>query len=156
MPWLPPAHFPASREKTPLSLQSASPNVENLKDIRGLGTIWPSFPAAEFGALGRELAAEFETRPLAYLWQATRARGEIELARQVTRRQAEEYRHDEEALLRPDVGTQAQFKKLGRFAEPAMKLATRGFSAGTSQAAWGLVQALRRRRTVMVPGEGRA
>ncbi len=32
-------------------------------------------------------------------------------ARRIVRPQAEEYRHEEEALLRPDVGTQAQFRK---------------------------------------------
>jgi adenine-specific DNA-methyltransferase len=30
---------------------------------------------------------------------------------QAKSKQAEAYRHEEEALLRPDVGTQAQFKK---------------------------------------------
>jgi hypothetical protein len=40
-------------------------NVENLREISGLGKIWSSFPAAEFDALGRELAAEFDTRPFA-------------------------------------------------------------------------------------------
>src|SRR5438128_3042076 len=33
------------------------------------------------------------------------------MAAKQTKRQAESYVHDEEALLRPDVGTQAQFKK---------------------------------------------
>src|SRR5205085_4403060 len=33
------------------------------------------------------------------------------MAAKQTKRQADSYVHDEEALLRPDVGTQAQFKK---------------------------------------------
>src|SRR5438128_8003267 len=33
------------------------------------------------------------------------------MAAKQTKRQAESYVHDEEALLRPDVGTQAQFRK---------------------------------------------
>jgi hypothetical protein len=49
----------SAAEKQPL-------NVENILAISGLGTIWPSWPAAEFCDAGRELAAEFGIRYLAY------------------------------------------------------------------------------------------
>jgi hypothetical protein len=53
-------HLPAGRKK-PISTSKKPPfGAENLYEIIGLGTIWPSWPAAEFSQVGSELAAEFE------------------------------------------------------------------------------------------------
>jgi hypothetical protein len=47
--------------KKPVSASKKPPfGAENLYEIIGLGTIWPSWPAAEFSQVGSELAAEFE------------------------------------------------------------------------------------------------
>jgi hypothetical protein len=40
-------------------------NGENLNEISHLSAIWASFPAAEFLAVGRGLAAEIDACPLA-------------------------------------------------------------------------------------------
>jgi hypothetical protein len=64
-----PAEISLSAGKKRLSAAKKHPlNTENLLEISGLGTIWLSWPAAEFlveKEVGRELAAEFSTRPLA-------------------------------------------------------------------------------------------
>jgi hypothetical protein len=61
--------FPCRQGKNTFSASKSTPlNVENLRQISGLGTICPRWPAAEFSEVGRELAGEFDTRTLACVY----------------------------------------------------------------------------------------